>query len=409
MGTGATVFVLAGGLGTRLAHAIGDVPKPMADIAGHPFLEWQLKYFIKHNFRDFVLMVGHKKEAIMDFFHDGASLGSRIRYSAEEELLGTGGAFLQALERFPCESFVLANGDTYFAIPIRVLLNHARERVGVSVGLKLMDRPQRYGCVRLGAGHEILAVEEKRLDVAEGYINGGIYAGETAVLRSFRVEKCSLENDLFPRLMKKHALLGIPFGGGFLDIGIPEDYYRGQSLIPSWCSQEETPALFLDRDGILIEDRKYEADPERLVFKEEGVGLFRRCLRKGWKLIIVSNQAGVAKGILPRSAVEDVNARIRSHFADWGVEFTDFYHCPFHADGKLPEFTRESLRRKPAPGMLLDAAERWRIDMTRSIMIGDKDSDMINLPYLRSFIIPGRYAIKNTSLIRSYSEIESLV
>jgi CTP:molybdopterin cytidylyltransferase MocA len=120
-----SAIVLAGGLGTRLRSAVPDLPKPMAPIAGRPFLAHQLDQWIAHGIRDFVLAVGYRHEAISDYF--GAHYrGAAIRYSVEATPLGTGGALLQAASLVATDArFLLLNGDTYFDVALPALADFA--------------------------------------------------------------------------------------------------------------------------------------------------------------------------------------------------------------------------------------------------------------------------------------------
>lgn len=107
-------------MGTRLEHLTKDLPKPMINIAGKPFLDWKIRSFIKQGYSDFVLLVGHKKESIIQYFGNGSRFDVQIRYSIEEELLGTG-SLLKALKQYPSTFFILVNGDTFFDIPLHVM------------------------------------------------------------------------------------------------------------------------------------------------------------------------------------------------------------------------------------------------------------------------------------------------
>ena len=111
-----TAFVLAGGLGTRLTSIVSDVPKPMAGVAGRPFLEHLLDYLVGQGVEHIVLCVGHMKHIIQNHFDDSYR-GKRISYSYEEELSGTGGALSRALIEFqPTKHFLVCNGDTFFQL-----------------------------------------------------------------------------------------------------------------------------------------------------------------------------------------------------------------------------------------------------------------------------------------------------
>lgn len=407
-----TVFILAGGLGTRLAHVISDVPKPMAKVSGRPFLEWQILWLLRQGLSDIVLLVGYKHELIRSHFGDGSAFGATIRYSVETELLGTGGAILKALELFTAEEFVIVNGDTFFDIPLQWLINFRRSMLpqdSFCIALKYCEDVSRYGQVTVDHNWKISGFIEKKDNSGDGYINGGIYIGSADTLQAWKTKKLSMEKEIFPALTRSDRLFGIPFGDRFIDIGVPEDYYKADLSIRKWFHQGKKPALFLDRDGILIEDTGYVKDPEKLVYYDQFFKLARRAYEKGFMVVVISNQAGVAKGYMTVSDVEKVNNRIKDKFLSYGVNLSGIYWCPYHKEGIVSEFKRTSLLRKPEPGMVLKAIDELGIDPFTSIMIGDKDTDRIRLPYLRTYIVKGRYPVEDRGDVVEIANLEDVI
>ena len=394
-----TVYILAGGLGTRLAHVVGDVPKPMAPVAGKPFLEWQIAWLARQGFDDIVLMVGHRREVIMDHFGDGSGFSVKIRYAVERELLGTGGAVQAALREHPCACFVILNGDTFFDVDLVWLTEYMLASVpedAVCLALKYREDTRRYGSVTVDGRWQVRGFVEKAGDLADGYINGGIYVGRPAALADAGSGRMSMETEIFPRLVQGGRLFGVPFGGRFIDIGIPEDYAFANRTLPDWFSADRRPALFLDRDGVLIEDTGYVCNPDAVVFRDDVLTMLAESLAgAGTVLVIVSNQAGIAKGKMSPADAEAVNARVVARMRELGLEVAGVWYCPYHESGSVPEWTRASLQRKPEPGMILLAADALGLDVGRSLMVGDKESDRINLPYLATHILAGRYPVED--------------
>jgi D-glycero-D-manno-heptose 1,7-bisphosphate phosphatase len=130
-------------------------------------------------------------------------------------------------------------------------------------------------------------------------------------------------------------------------------------------------AVFLDKDGTLLENVPYNVDPD-LMRLAPGVGEALLLLqRAGFLLFVVSNQSGVARGFFNESDLEPVWRRLRELLSPAGVIVTDIYYCPHHPQGSVDTFTRECGCRKPAPGMLLEAAEEHGVDLGSSWMVGD--------------------------------------
>jgi len=205
-------ILLAGGLGTRLRPVVSDVPKAMAPVQGKPFLAHLLEHLARQGIRDVILGVGYKKELIKNYF--GGSYGPvRIRYSQEEEPLGTGGALRKAMHRVEDAAFVL-NGDTFFDIDLRALRKEHRE-TGADITIALTAvTGDRYGAVSAGEGT---------------FSNGGTYYLSKKVFDNIETpEQCSFEKDVIEKYKDTLDIRGKVFDGYFIDIGVPEDYARAQ-------------------------------------------------------------------------------------------------------------------------------------------------------------------------------------
>jgi D-glycero-D-manno-heptose 1,7-bisphosphate phosphatase len=137
-----------------------------------------------------------------------------------------------------------------------------------------------------------------------------------------------------------------------------------------------TPAIFLDRDGTLCRDAVYMIhfeDFDPLPGVDEALRILQDL---GYRLFVVTNQSGVARGKFTEAAVEALNRRIEAWFAGRGVHIEDTAFCPHHPEGNIPEYTRECACRKPKPGMILDLARKYDLDLTKSYMVGDMLRDV---------------------------------
>lgn len=135
-------------------------------------------------------------------------------------------------------------------------------------------------------------------------------------------------------------------------------------------------ACFLDRDGVLIEEEDYLCDPAKVRFCPGAVEAIRFAHDAGWKVILISNQAGLAKGRFQMADLKAVHTRLEELLAAEGVALDGYYYCPHHAKGTVPEYTQECPCRKPSPGMLLKAAQEHDLDLARSFMVGDRRTDL---------------------------------
>jgi D-glycero-D-manno-heptose 1,7-bisphosphate phosphatase len=130
-------------------------------------------------------------------------------------------------------------------------------------------------------------------------------------------------------------------------------------------------ALFLDRDGTLVEPRHYPSRPEDLALARETGPWLRVFQRAGWALVVITNQSGIARGYFTEEDLGRMHDRLREMLRKWGVELDAIHYCPHHVDGIIPHFAVPCGCRKPEPGMLLAAASALGIDLPRSWMVGD--------------------------------------
>ncbi len=135
-------------------------------------------------------------------------------------------------------------------------------------------------------------------------------------------------------------------------------------------------AVFLDKDGTLIQDVPYNADPKRIALCRGAVRGLDRLKRAGYRLIVVSNQSGVARGYFPEESLIAVERRVRELLAEHDLDLDGFYYCPHHPDGVVTEYAIQCECRKPSPGMLIGAARGQEIDLGRSWMVGDILNDV---------------------------------
>jgi len=234
-----TLFILVGGLGTRLRSAVADRPKCMALIHRRPFIEYLLDQVIAAGFRKAILCTGHRAEQVERHLGNGyRELG--ITYSRELEPLGTGGAVMQALWSTEGEHFFIMNGDSYADLPLRKLASaYLPEKMSGILGLVHMEECSRYGQVELASNGTITAFREKSTHSGPGWINAGIYVFSRKTLQLLPASgPSSLEKYLFPKLVSQ-GLHGHGWKSRFIDIGTPESYqsasefFAAEAGIPS--------------------------------------------------------------------------------------------------------------------------------------------------------------------------------
>jgi D,D-heptose 1,7-bisphosphate phosphatase len=373
--------ILVGGLGTRLGSLTTDMPKPLLSCGGRPFLAWVLRELCRYGIDDIVLLAGYKSERIETFARDIVKRLPKpvsIRVSVETEPAGTAGAVSQARAHLD-ETFLLINGDSWFDTDLAHLFAAAsRETDGKCLCCMLLRRMpdcSRYGTVVLRNG-QVAAFREKQAGTGGGnkvgLINAGIYLLHRNILPHLPA-KGSLETEVLPALAQMGCVSGVVRDGYFIDIGIPADYRRADDELPKQLSR---PAVFFDRDGVLNEDLGWVGSLDRFRWSAGAREAVRRVNAAGYHAFVVTNQAGVAKGLYSEVDVQSLHRFMSDDLLEKGAVLDDIRYCPYHPEATIDAYRRPSDWRKPAPGMLLDLIGKWEVNLTGSFLVGDKDSDM---------------------------------
>jgi NDP-sugar pyrophosphorylase family protein len=224
-------FVLCGGLGTRLRAVLSDRPKSMALVAGVPFLQLLLEQVRSQGVDQVILGTGYMADQIEAFFGDGKELGLRISYSRETEPLGTGGA-LKLAEPLLSDPVLVLNGDSYVEANLAATAElFTKRNASVVIVLQTVPDVARYGSVTIDAENRVTEFVEKGTRTGAGLINAGIYLVRKEIISGlFPGKSISLEKDVFPELLRGRVY-GIVSDGLFIDIGIPSDLERAQTVL----------------------------------------------------------------------------------------------------------------------------------------------------------------------------------
>ncbi len=225
-------IILAGGLGTRLKSLVNDIPKPMADIHGRPFLSCVMDFLSGQGISRVLLSVGYKHELIERYF--GPLHGRlKIEYVVEHEPLGTGGAILESLRSCHEDDVVVLNGDTLFTVDLPKMMEfHRLKRADITVALKALVRTGRYGAVHADQNGRITGFHEKA-DEGTDYINGGVYILRRGIENLLRRagRSFSFESDFLERNVRRISAYAFVSDAFFIDIGIPSDYIRAREVL----------------------------------------------------------------------------------------------------------------------------------------------------------------------------------
>jgi NDP-sugar pyrophosphorylase family protein len=230
-----TVFVLAGGLGTRIAGLYPDLPKSLIPVAGRPFIDFILESLAGKGLTDVVVCAGHQAGPLVEHVEDGARFGVKARVVVEDAPRGTAGAlaFARRATDHDDETFLALNGDTWAEFePGPLLAHHQGLDADATLACYEVADARARGTVDPGADGRLLAFREKAKD-GPGWVSGGVYALEPRALEGVDAKAtASLETDVFPDLLARGRTLGAwRAPGRFWDMGTPEGRSEAEAVL----------------------------------------------------------------------------------------------------------------------------------------------------------------------------------
>ncbi len=372
-------IILAGGFGTRLKPCVDNLPKPLAPIGGKPFLHYLLDYLYVNGIHRAIISTGFMADKIEEFTGN-TYRGMVIDYCREDTPLGTGGAIKKALGMCRGDFAVAVNGDSFFDVDL-FQMKKFHEASGYSISLASKEVPcaEHSGFIKAENGR-LCGFREKGVKES-GPINGGVYLIEKKALDNIADERFSFEKQV---LESGLCDIGVfESDGYFIDIGIPENYRKAEAEKHKLISKSVRRAVFLDRDGTINRDTGHLYRTEDFEFLPEAAEAIAEIKKKGYLAIVVTNQAGIAKGLYSPEDVRLLHKHIDSSLSVSSHIIADsYYYCPHHPQAVLDEYRCECGCRKPQPGLILKAVSDFaeigiEIDLENSFMVGNKRSDIL--------------------------------
>ncbi|MBQ4222458.1 MAG: HAD-IIIA family hydrolase [Prevotella sp.] len=385
------VVIIAGGKGTRIASVNSEIPKAMIPVEGKPIIEHEVLLALRYGFKDFIFIIGHLGEHIRQHFGDGSRWGAHIDYFQEEQPLGTAGALGSLREQID-EDFFVFYGDTIMDIDMHAMLDyHRHKQADATLFIHPNDHPYDSDVVDIdeeGRVRRFLLKPHPENLVCRNMVNASLFILSPNVLQ--RIEpgvKSHIEKDILPRCLHDGLrLYGYVSFEYIKDMGTPDRYEAvcrdmRQGTVARRNKQHPRPAVFLDRDGVITKEVHLLHRPEQLQLVEGAAEAIRRINRSDYLAVIVTNQPVIARNLCSIEELEHIHATLETMLGKEHAYVNAIYYCPHHPDGGYPEERKEyKIKcdcRKPAPGMLLQAARDWNIDLSASYMIGDSERDVL--------------------------------
>ena len=394
------VVIMAGGRGTRISELFPDIPKPLIPIDGIPVLEREVCSLASQGFRDIILTVSYLHEKIEEHFGDGSKWGVKIEYFVENTPLGNAGALFKLNLK---EDFLLLNADAMFDVDFNRFVDFHKQHGGlVTLFTHPNSHPYDSGLLiadKNGAVEQWLAKEDSRPEYYRNRVNAGLHVINPSVLELSGIDADKVgavgENgkpikvDLDRQLLKPLAGTGKMFCYDspeyVKDMGTPErydavceDYKAGR--VSGKNLQNKQKAIFLDRDGTINKYVGFLRNINEFELLDGAADAIKKINASGYLAIVITNQPVIARGEVSFEELERIHNKMETLLGKKGAYLDAIYFCPHHPhkgyEGERPELKFDCDCRKPKPGMLLNAARDFNIDLSQSWMIGDGENDI---------------------------------
>lgn len=384
--------IQAGGAGTRLATLTKDLPKPMVDIGGKPILEWQLESLKRSGILEAMIIVSKRSHAIQDYFGDGSKLGMQISYFVEDEPLGTGGAFAYIAKQIQ-DDFIFLLGDLMLDISWDRMVEFHKKKGGmITAFVHPNSHPEDSDILILdaeGLVKTILPKKEPRDFFYQNLVLAGAYVISSELLETFEdidePFKMDFEKEILIPTIACEGVYGYVCSEYIKDCGTPSRYYAvirdlQQGVIAAKNLKNPQKAIFLDRDGVINVFGDYVTDASKLRIGDRVAQAIKMINESGYLAIVVTNQPVVARGDTTLAELHNIHMKMETLLGQEGAYLDAIYFCPHHPHKGFPgervEFKIDCECRKPKIGMLLQAKERFNIDLSASWFVGDTYRDI---------------------------------
>lgn len=385
---------MAGGRGTRIAQLFPGIPKPLIPIDGMPILEREIRMLAAQGFKDIILTVGYLADQIIEYFGDGSQLGVQIDYFVEEQPLGNAGALFRLRDKIGEEPFLLLNADAAFHVDFNRMLDFHKKHGGlVTLFTHPNSHPYDSGLIIADADGKVekwLAKEDERPQWYDNRVNAGLHIMDPKILDQF-AEKVDLEDkvDLDRQILKPLCGTGEMYCYDspeyVKDMGTPERFHQVEAdyqngVVEAKNLKNKQKAIFLDRDGTINKYVGFLRNIDDFELIDGVAEAIRQINESGYLAIVVTNQPVIARGEVSWDELHEIHRKMETLLGKEGAYIDGLYICPHHPDkgfeGERPEYKIDCDCRKPKPGLLLNAAKDFNIDLSQSIMIGDSDRDV---------------------------------
>lgn len=383
------VVIMAGGRGTRISELFPDIPKPMIPVCGIPVLEREISSLKEQGFTDIILTVGYKAESIMQHFGDGRKYGVKIEYFVEKEPLGNAGALFRIKDKLT-EDFLLLNADAMFNVDFNRFVKFHKAHNGlVTLFTHPNNHPYDSGLIVANKEKKVeqwLTKEDKRPKYYQNRVNAGLHViNPEALDLKVTTDKVDLDRQVLKPLCSSGKIYCYDSPEYVKDMGTPERYETvckdfENGTVEARNLKNKQKAIFLDRDGTINKYVGFLRNIEQFELLSGVSEAIRKINQSGYLAVVVTNQPVIARGEVTYTELQEIHNKMETILGKDGAYLDGIYFCPHHPDkgfkGEVKELKINCNCRKPNPGLLLQAASDFNINLEQSWMIGDGKDDI---------------------------------
>lgn len=383
------VVIMAGGRGTRISELFPDIPKPMIPVCGIPVLEREISSLKEQGFTDIILTVGYKAESIMQHFGDGRKYGVQIEYFVEKEPLGNAGALFRIKDKLT-EDFLLLNADAMFNVDFNRFVKFHKAHNGlVTLFTHPNNHPYDSGLIVANKEKKVeqwLTKEDKRPKYYQNRVNAGLHViNPEALDLKVTTDKVDLDRQVLKPLCSSGKIYCYDSPEYVKDMGTPERYETvckdfENGTVEARNLKNKQKAIFLDRDGTINKYVGFLRNIEQFELLSGVSEAIQKINQSGYLAVVVTNQPVIARGEVTYTELQEIHNKMETILGKDGAYLDGIYFCPHHPDkgfkGEVKELKINCNCRKPNPGLLLQAASDFNINLEQSWMIGDGKNDI---------------------------------
>jgi len=356
--------ILAGGRGLRLKPLTDTMPKPMLPFHGRPFLEYLIEHLKEQGFEKALLLLGYLPEGIMDHFGDGSSFGLHMEYSVTGAEDDTGKRLRLAAPKMD-PYFLLMYSDNYWPMRINSMWDQFMKS-GTDMQFTVYSNKDSYSRdnVRIRGGLVELYDGSRTNDNLQG-VEIGFALTKKSILGHLPDTNVNFEKVVYPILAQKKRLSAYVTDHRYYSVGSHERLDLTRSFLA------RRPAVILDRDGVLNKKApkaEYVRNSDEFEWLPGAMEALRLLKDAGYIVTVVTNQAGIARGMMTELDLSRIHQMMQDAVAKNGRTIDAVYYCPHGWDDGCE-------CRKPRPGMLFQAQKEFNLDLSRVYFVGDDARD----------------------------------